>query len=278
MSRNWLLVQNGVVTACTQIEAQPFTGFFPAMRLSTSGGVYVANPPPASLKAHVEDTTVITASNQTLTYDINGYDQSVNIQVGSWTPSELMMYLQDAIINTAPPYMQLQVSLSGPNTIEVQPSPPDVAEVDFSVSGSAVDPSALDFTQTSVDNEYIQNYNPDSLPNCAALTVMAPTPGNNFVSANLPATSRTATGTITFSVFGPLSSPPTDCTTSNPAYYPVGTAPVMGGGTYSSNTGFSPPLPAGAGDYWWYASYAGDPDNNPGNSVCGSGMPETVFP
>ena len=31
-----------------------------------------------------------------------------------------------------------------------------------------------------------------------------------------------------------------------------------------------------AGDYWWYASYGGDTNNNTATSTCGAGMSETV--
>ena len=34
--------------------------------------------------------------------------------------------------------------------------------------------------------------------------------------------------------------------------------------------------PTRAGNYWWYASYAGDTNNNAAASTCGSGMSETV--
>ncbi len=34
--------------------------------------------------------------------------------------------------------------------------------------------------------------------------------------------------------------------------------------------------PTARGDYWWYASYSGGPNNGGTDSVCGSGMPETV--
>jgi hypothetical protein len=79
------------------------------------------------------------------------------------------------------------------------------------------------------------------------------------------------TGTITFMVFGPQSSAPTDCTTGGTT---VGTASVSSGnGNYSPSAGFTPPT---AGTYWWYASYGGDSNNGTSNSGCGSGMTKTV--
>lgn len=77
-------------------------------------------------------------------------------------------------------------------------------------------------------------------------------------------------GTITFRVFGPQSSPPTSCTSGGAR---VGTAGVSGNGTYHPSAGFTPASP---GSYWWYASYGGDPSNNAVASACGAAMPKTV--
>jgi hypothetical protein len=78
------------------------------------------------------------------------------------------------------------------------------------------------------------------------------------------------TGTVTFKVFGPSSTAPTDCTTGGTT---VGTASVSGNTTYHPSAGFTPPS---AGDYWWYASYGGDSSNNSASSTCGASMAETV--
>ena len=78
------------------------------------------------------------------------------------------------------------------------------------------------------------------------------------------------TGTITFEVFGPQPAPPSDCTTGGTT---VGTVTVSGDGTYMPSAGFTP---SAAGDYWWFASYAGDANNNPADSGCSAAMPETV--
>ena len=72
-------------------------------------------------------------------------------------------------------------------------------------------------------------------------------------------------GTITYTVFGPQSTPPTSCTSGGTT---VGTSTVSGNGNYSSSAGFTP---SSAGAYWWYASYGGDSNNSASNSGCGSG-------
>ncbi|HUB68854.1 MAG TPA: prepilin-type N-terminal cleavage/methylation domain-containing protein [Acidimicrobiales bacterium] len=83
-------------------------------------------------------------------------------------------------------------------------------------------------------------------------------------------------GTLTFSVYGPSASAPTTCqTTTSGSWTAIGSAlNVSGDATYHPSTTFTPPT---AGDYWWYASYAGDTNNNGANSACGSGMAETVL-
>jgi hypothetical protein len=80
----------------------------------------------------------------------------------------------------------------------------------------------------------------------------------------------TATGTITFKVFGPQASAPPTCTSGGTT---VGTATAAGNGTYHPNAGFTP---SQAGNYWWYASYPADANNDAAAGTCGSGMPETV--
>ena len=72
----------------------------------------------------------------------------------------------------------------------------------------------------------------------------------------------TATGTITFKVFGPQATAPSTCTTGGTT---VGTATAAGNGTYHPNTGFTP---SQAGNYWWYASYPADANNNAATSPC----------
>jgi hypothetical protein len=75
-------------------------------------------------------------------------------------------------------------------------------------------------------------------------------------------------GTVTFKVFGPQASAPSDCSGGTT----VGTASVSGSGNYRS----AQFIPSAAGNYWWYASYGGDSNNNPTSSPCGASMAETV--
>jgi hypothetical protein len=48
---------------------------------------------------------------------------------------------------------------------------------------------------------------------------------------------------------------------------------VADNGAYHPSAGFTPNAP---GSYWWYASYSGDPNNNPSGSGCGAAMLETT--
>lgn len=90
------------------------------------------------------------------------------------------------------------------------------------------------------------------------------------ISASLSGATSDASGTITFTVFGPQASPPADCTSGGTS---VGTATVSGDGTYNPSAGFTP---GSAGTYWWYATYSGDADNTASDSGCGAGMTSTV--
>jgi hypothetical protein len=90
------------------------------------------------------------------------------------------------------------------------------------------------------------------------------------IGSKLSGASTSATGTITFKVFGPQTTAPTTCTTGGTT---VGTASVHGNNTYNPSSSFTPRT---AGDYWWYASYGGDSGDTSSNSGCGSAMVETV--
>ena len=94
-------------------------------------------------------------------------------------------------------------------------------------------------------------------------------PASSISSVFANSSGSTATGTITFTVFGPSTEPST-CTSGGTT---VGTATVSGNSTYHPSAGYTPTQ---AGNYWWYASYGGDGNNNAAASACGSGMSETV--
>ena len=114
-------------------------------------------------------------------------------------------------------------------------------------------------------------------PASPTLTASGPATGNagtaidgSAVSSTMVGSSGTnATAPITFTVFGP-GAEPTSCTSGGTT---LGTATPAGDGTYTSSGTFTPTV---AGDYWWYASSAGDANNNAAASACGSGMSETV--
>ncbi len=113
-------------------------------------------------------------------------------------------------------------------------------------------------------------------PATANLSASGPL-GGAFAGSPISASSISATlaggsapsGTLTFTVFGPQSSPPSSCTSGGTT---VGAASAYGDGTYQPAAGFTPPAP---GDYWWYASYGGDAGDEASASACGSGMAET---
>ena len=91
------------------------------------------------------------------------------------------------------------------------------------------------------------------------------------LSAVLGSTSGSnASGTVTFTVFGPQSVAPATCTTGGTI---VGTSSVSGNNTYVSSAAFTP---GATGNYWWYASDGGDGNNSTAASSCGGTMSETV--
>ena len=108
-------------------------------------------------------------------------------------------------------------------------------------------------------------------------TVAAPASGTTntpitlgSIGSSLSGATGDATGTITFTVFGPQTTAPTSCTSGGTT---VGTATVSGDNTYNPSAGFTP---TSSGTYWWYASYGGDANNAVSNSGCGAGMTSTT--
>jgi hypothetical protein len=114
---------------------------------------------------------------------------------------------------------------------------------------------------------------PKATPTLSASGPMGGIAGSQISASSISATLAegfSPTGPITFTVFGPQSSPPSPCASGGMT---VGTASVNGNGTYQPSAGFTPSVP---GDYWWYASYGGDTGDEPATSACGALMAQTV--
>src|SRR5262249_20612784 len=111
----------------------------------------------------------------------------------------------------------------------------------------------------------------------AALPLGAPATGtggtaisSSAISAGLAARSgASAAGTVSLVYFQQISAP-TTCTSGGTA---IGSAPVSGNGTYHPSTGFTPHV---AGNYWLYASYPGDGNNNSAASPCPPGGAQEI--
>jgi hypothetical protein len=114
---------------------------------------------------------------------------------------------------------------------------------------------------------------PRTTPALAVSGPMGATAGSPVSGSSISATlgeGSSPTGTITFTVFGPQSAPPSSCASGGAT---VGTASVNGDGIYQSSAGFTPPSP---GEYWWYASYSGSAGDEPAASACGALMAQTL--
>ncbi len=113
---------------------------------------------------------------------------------------------------------------------------------------------------------------PKTTPTLSVSGPMGGTAGSPIPASSISATlagGSAPTGTITFTVYGPQSSPPTSCAGGTA----VGTASVNGNGTYQPSAAFTPATP---GEYWWYASYGGDAGDDPAGSACGALMAQTL--
>jgi Flp pilus assembly pilin Flp len=95
------------------------------------------------------------------------------------------------------------------------------------------------------------------------------------IGATLASSTNTATGTITWTIFGPSATAPGSCTTGGQTVGNVTLTAFNGGpGTYNpGGLGFTP---TATGNYWWYATYAGDAANQPAHTTCGGAGTETI--
>ncbi len=100
-------------------------------------------------------------------------------------------------------------------------------------------------------------------PASPTISTQATTPvivGGTATDTATLASGAAATGTITFSVYGPSATP--DCSGTPVA---TSTATVNGDGQYTSGN-FTP---TAVGTYYWIASYGGDTNNNSATTMCG---------
>jgi len=288
-----LLLLGNLVRVCTQAESQPFTGFFPTIALSSTSTFYVESAAqPGSLTGSPITATIlhpltISQGQDTLDYslDDNGdiVDATARISDGNYTD---LHSLVDAI-NSALTSSQLAHNISPPDFAASLTNSSSIsldailkrAYISLQLTGGSA-AGILGFdTPTAVEaNDLLQTSNPYGLSDCMGLSITAPTTSPTDVPidpaqivATLAGTRDDATGTITFTVFGPQTSAPTTCTSGGAALGAPTT--VSGDGPYIPGTVYTP---VQQGNYWWYASYSGDSNNRSVDSVCGSGMPETV--
>ena len=96
-------------------------------------------------------------------------------------------------------------------------------------------------------------------------TLGSPILGTDVLATLTSGSATPPTGDLTFSVFGPQQSAPTSCSSGGEQ---VGAyVPVNGNGNYNPSASFTPSQP---GEYWWYVSYSGDPNNLGSDSGCGA--------
>ncbi|HUC14028.1 MAG TPA: TadE/TadG family type IV pilus assembly protein [Acidimicrobiales bacterium] len=291
-----LMLLNNLLTVCAQAESQPFTGFFPAMALSSTSTFYVETASqPSSLTGNPIAATgfapiVISPGQDSLDYslDVDGHiiDAAATGFAGSYYDLDSLL----TALNSAITYSQAANNISPPDVVAsltnthrhhdsiTLQTAPKRSYISLQLTGGGA-ASKLGFTTPSavVGNDSLQSANPYGLSGCMGLSVSAPatssagTPiGPSQIVATLAGTRDDAGGHVTFTVFQQTVAP-TTCTSGGLTL--GGPIEVSGDGRYNPSTGYSPVVP---GNYWWYASYGGDANNRSVDSACGSDMAETV--
>jgi hypothetical protein len=134
----------------------------------------------------------------------------------------------------------------------------------FWAQGAVFTTAGLGFAKIAVKNT---TQTAASAPSAGSHGVAIPA---SSIGAAVSGAAATATGAVSFRVFGPVSTPPTSCSTGGVS---LGATNIAGNGTYHPPSGFNP---ATAGKYWWFAQYAGDSKNAASQSTCGAGMTSTT--
>jgi hypothetical protein len=135
-------------------------------------------------------------------------------------------------------------------------------QVEAVVAGTPSAPAS--FTWTILKNSPTLSLTGPGSP--GAGTAGTPVPASS-ITATLAGAFTPATGSVTFMVFGPSASP---CTSGGTT---IGAAPVSGNTSYHPNADFTPKA---AGNYWLYASYPGDTNNNSAASACPPGAAQKI--
>lgn len=140
-----------------------------------------------------------------------------------------------------------------------------------SFGGDPLDNSAATKCGTGIGmaNTVVSKANPTLSAAGPATAFAGATIAASSITGTLAGSSGAVTGAITFKVFGPQAAAPVSCAGGTT----VGTANPTVDGVWSPGAGYAPPS---AGTYWWYASFAGDVNDNAVNSTCGAGMSSTV--
>jgi hypothetical protein len=292
-----LLLRDNLVTVCARAESQPFTGFFPAMALSSTSTFYVESAAqPGSLTGNpisarrFAPPIIINPGQDTLDYSLDDNGDIVNATAQGFAGTYFDLHSLVDAINSALTSSQLAHNISPPDFAASLTNNNSIsldavlkrAYISLQLTGGSA-AGILGFdTPTAVEaNDLLQTSNPYGLSGCMGLSITAPATSPARVPidpaqivATLAGTRDDASGSVSFSVYGPSSSAPTTCqTTSGVFWTAVGTASVSGDGSYVPSSAYTP---QGSGNYWWYASYGGDANNRSVDSVCGFGMPETA--
>jgi Flp pilus assembly protein TadG len=291
-----LLLQDNLVTVCAQSESESLTGFVPTLALSSTSTFYVESTgqvlvPGADITAPV---TIGTPGDLDYQVDDNGYSFDGIAQVKPETYDDLPSLV--VAVNAAIASSEAANNVSTPDFKAVLVTNGVDSNIDLDAStgsymsllltgGDAATPLGFNAPFATETNGLLQTANPYGLSACLGLSINAPSTAavgqvidfdndaSNIVGT-LGGTRDSAGGSISFTVFYTPpgdSTAPTTCTSGGQS---LGTATMVSGdGPYNPVTPFTP---SEAGNYWWYASYSGDTNNSGVNSVCGSGMPETV--
>lgn len=168
-----ILVEDDFVTVCAQVEAQPFTSFFPSMHLASSSDFYIedAGGPSATGQDPLQLPVTIRDSgqseNNTLDYTLNGAAETLVIVNGNGNGNGSYTYtdygsLLNAIQQGTP---DLTASWSSTHQLVLTAAPGSVLAI---TGGNAASTLGFNTQAGPVSDDTIESYNPYNLPDCAA--------------------------------------------------------------------------------------------------------------
>ena len=228
-------------------------------------------------------TSTLVNGNANPTFDVNPTPPWINPSSTTQTITVGQPFTHQVVTTAFPPPTQYGNTSLGPCTV----SAPLPNGLTFNTTTGVLSGTPTTgtegtytycFTGTNVDGTGNTQTYRLTIVKAVPVLAISSVPATAGVGMAIPVASVTSqmsadyvpTAQVSFSVYGPSSNNPATCqTTTGGLWTGLGSGSVNGSGVSGPGTPFTPPS---LGNYWWYASFPGDTDNQSATSICNSAL------